>query len=497
MHLEQVYLACLSQASYLIVDPKTRTAAVVDPRRDVGVYLEKAEKLGAKIRHVLLTHLHADFLAGHLELRERTGAVIHLGLKAGAAFAAEPMKDGGSLEFGDVRLMFLETPGHTPESVSIVVYDLAGSRERPQAVLTGDTLFVGDVGRPDLAVGAGLSAEDMAGALYDSLHEKLLRLPDATVVYPCHGAGSSCGKNLSAETSSTIGEQRATNYALRPMSKAEFVRAVTVAQPEVPAYFPVTAGLNRADRPTLDKILGRALRPLPLEEVLRLAREGAQLLDTRDADAFAAGHLEGAVNIGLSGRYASWAGTVLEAAKPIVLVTGTGREEESVLRLGRIGFDRIVGYLRGGVDAAVRSTPLVRRARLTPEELARALASPAPPLVVDVRTEGEWAAGHIQGARHVSLAALVRRVEELPIGSELVAVCKSGYRSSIAASLIARSGRARVRDLAGGMDAWVADVLAAERGDGGRSEVRPSRAARPAREPGRPSGDLQPEETSP
>ncbi len=465
MILEQIYLGCLSQASYLIVDEKTKTAAVVDPRRDVDVYLEKAQALGAQIRHVLLTHFHADFLAGHVELRERTGAVIHLGARARAEFAFQPMKEGAGLELGDVRLEFLETPGHTPESVSIVVYDLSVDRKRPKAVLTGDTLFIGDVGRPDLMVAAGMKAEDLAGMLYDSLHQKLLRLPDETLVYPAHGAGSACGKNLSSDTVSTIGAQRKLNHALRPMTRPEFVKLVTADQPEAPAYFSYDAGLNRSERPTLEAVLGAVLKPLALDEVLSLARSGAQVLDTRDADSFAAEHLAGSINIGLSGRYASWVGTVLEPKSPIVLVAAPGQEEESALRLGRIGFDRIAGYLEGGVKAASgRPSLLVRRSRRTREALARALEASAPPQVVDVRTPSEWSAGHIEGALHLPLNALGQGLARLPRDRELVCACKSGYRSSIAASLLERAGFTQVTDLAGGMDAWSqSQPLTAER----------------------------------
>lgn len=456
MHLEQIYLACLSQASYLIVDEKTKTAAVVDPRRDVGIYLEKAAKLGATIRHVLLTHFHADFLAGHLELRERTGATIHLGVRGKAEYRVQPMKDGGVLEFGEVRLAFLETPGHTPESVCIVVHDLAKDRTKPVAVLTGDTLFIGDVGRPDLMVAAGMKAADLAGMLYDSL-QKLLALPDETIVYPGHGAGSSCGKNLSSDTSSTLGVQRKTNYALQPMPKAEFVRLVTAEQPVAPAYFGYDAGLNRAERETLERVLAAALKPLELDEALRLARGGARLLDTRDADAFAAEHVRGSINIGLSGRYASWVGTLLDPKQAIVLVTAPGKEEESATRLGRIGFDRIAGYLKGGVAAThVRAAELVRGTRVDRAALAKRLAAPKPPQVVDVRTNAEWNAGHIDGALHVVLDDLSKNLAQVPRDRELVVVCKSGYRSSIAMSLLQAAGFERVTDLAGGMDAWSA-----------------------------------------
>jgi len=454
MHLEQIYLGCLSQASYLIVDEKTRTAAVVDPRRDVGVYLEKAAEHGATIRHVLLTHFHADFLAGHLELRERCGATIHLGARGKAEYPVQPMKDGGALEFGDVRLAFLETPGHTPESVCIVVYDVAKDRRSPVAVLTGDTLFIGDVGRPDLMVASGMKATDLAGMMYDSL-QKILALPDATIVYPGHGAGSSCGKNLSSDTSSTLGVQRRMNYALAPMSKAEFVRLVTTDQPCAPAYFGYDAGLNRSERATLERVLAAAMKPLELDEVLRLAKGGARLLDTRDADAFAAEHIRGSINIGLSGRYASWVGTLLDPAQSIVIVAAPGKEEESATRLGRIGFDRIAGYLRGGVQAArARPAEIVRGARVDREVLTKRLAAKGPPQVVDVRTNGEWNAGHIEGALHIVLDDLSKNLAHVPKDRELVMVCKSGYRSSIAASLLRAAGFERVTDLAGGMDAW-------------------------------------------
>ncbi len=454
MHLEQIYLGCLSQASYLIVDEKTKSAAVVDPRRDVEIYIEKARAHGATIRHVLLTHFHADFLAGHLELRARTGATIHLGARGRAEYPFEPMRDGGELFLGDVRLAFLETPGHTPESVCIVVYDRTKDAGKPVAVLTGDTLFIGDVGRPDLMVAVGMKAEDLAGMLFDSL-KKLLALPDETLVYPGHGAGSSCGKNLSTDTSSTLGKQRQLNYALQPMSKAEFVRQVVCEQSSAPAYFAHDAELNRSEHGTLEDMLQRARTPLALEQALRLVREGAQLVDTRHADDFAAEHLRGSLNIGLWGRYASWAGTMLDPAQSIVLVTEAGKEEESAVRLGRIGFDRIAGVLAGGISAA-RAEPslLVRGRRFTPDSLARALASSAPPQVVDVRTDAEWEAGHIAGALHLELNGIEGDAVRIPPDRELVVVCKGGYRSSIGASLLRRAGFERVSDLAGGMDAW-------------------------------------------
>lgn len=464
MILKQLYLGCLSQASYLIVDEKTRTAAVVDPRRDVDVYLEEARKLEATIRHVLLTHFHADFLAGHLELRERCGAKIHLGARAEAQFAFEPMKDGASLELGDVRLEFLETPGHTPESVSIVVRDTVGGTGKPAAVLTGDTLFIGDVGRPDLMASVGASAEELAGLLYDSLHGKLLKLPDETIVYPGHGAGSMCGKSLSSETSSTLGQQRLTNYALQPMGKEQFVKLVTADQPDAPAYFSYDALLNRSERRTLDDVLAASLRPLPLEEVLRLQNVGAYVLDTRSPDAFAGGHLVGSVNIGLGGRFASWAGTLLDKDRSIIVIAEPGQEEEAVVRLGRIGFDRVVGHLGDGI-ASVDERPELKltRVRLAPKELeARLTGEPPHPLVVDVRTPGEWDEKHIEDALLLPLSRLRKEIARLPRDRELVCVCKSGYRSSIAASLLFSAGYEVVTDLAGGMDAWLGKPSAPE-----------------------------------
>jgi len=455
MILEQIYLACLSQASYLIVDEHTKTAAVVDPRRDVAVYLDKAKALGVSIRHVLLTHFHADFLAGHLELRAATGATIHLSARARAEYAFEPMHDGGVLEFGDVRLTFLATPGHTPESTSILVHDLERDRGRPRAVLTGDTLFIGDVGRPDLMVATGMTAEELAGLLFDSLRQKLMTLPDETVVYPGHGAGSSCGKNLSSDTSSTIGVQKKLNHALRPMTKAEFVRLVTADLPPPPAYFAYDAGLNAVEHATLEHVLETALQPLGLDEALRLVEQGAQLLDTRDPDAFAAEHIRGSINIGLGGRYASWAGTLLDPKKPIVLVAAPGKGAEAAMRLGRIGFDRIAGHLTGGVQAAyTRPGLIVHGARLTPAALAERLRAADAPHVVDVRTDGEWNAGHIAGAQHLVLDDLARHVAAVPRGRELVVVCKGGYRSSMGASLLRAAGFPAVTDLIGGMDAW-------------------------------------------
>src|SRR5581483_5359430 len=320
MILHQFYLNCLAHASYLVGDERTGTAAVVDPQRDIEQYLSFAQEHGLTIRHVLLTHLHADFVAGHLELRDRVGATIYLGRAAKTEYAFQPLGDGDRVEFGRVRLQALETPGHTPESISILVFDLDRDDTEPHAVLTGDTLFVGDVGRPDLRVSLGWAAADLGSLLYDSLWQKLLPLPDRSLVYPAHGAGSLCGKAIGRETVSTIGEQRRANYALQPMAKSEFIDIVTADQPEAPAYFVYDAVLNSQERPTLDEALARGLKAMTLEEALQAQASGAQLLDTRDPADFAAAHLKGSINIGLGGQYATWAGTVLSHDRPIVIL---------------------------------------------------------------------------------------------------------------------------------------------------------------------------------
>ena len=454
MVLKQYFLGCLAQASYLIGDERTGTAVVVDPRRDVAEYLDDAADAGLRITHVILTHFHADFVAGHLELRRRTGARIYLGARAEAEFDFTPLRDFDMLEFGDVRLVILETPGHTPEGISIVVYDRTRSDRVPHAVLTGDTLFIGDVGRPDLMASVGLSAERLAEMLYDSLHTKLLRLPDSTVLYPGHGAGSLCGKNLSSERVSTIGAQRRSNYALQAMSKGAFVNLVTADQPPAPAYFARDARLNRRERPTLDEALARELMPLTLEAVLRAQADGAQLLDTRNPVDFAAGHLPGSLNIGLAGRFASWAGTLLTTERPIVVVASRGLEETSVTRLGRVGLDNVLGYLEGGIDAVRAHTDLVRHPiRIESDEL-RTRVGTLP--IIDVRAEAEWATGTIPGSVNIPLEQLRARLDEIPAEGPIVVYCRTGERSSTAASLLEQAGRYEVLDLVGGITAWMA-----------------------------------------
>jgi glyoxylase-like metal-dependent hydrolase (beta-lactamase superfamily II)/rhodanese-related sulfurtransferase len=460
MILKQYYLACLSHASYLIADDKTKTAAIVDPQRDIEQYLRDAKAGGYAIQYVFLTHSHADFLAGHIELRDAAGAKICLGARAEAEFDATRLKDGDRIEFGDVRLEILETPGHTPEGISILVYDLAKNEEKPHAVLTGDTLFIGDVGRPDLLASIGVTADELADMLYDSLTKKLVRLPDETLVYPAHGAGSMCGKNLSNETVSTIGEQKKFNYALQPMSREEFKAIVTAEQPETPGYFVHDAMLNRQERASLEKTLAKSLNALALEEVLRLKNQGAQLLDVRDAIDFEGAHFIGSVNIGIQGKYATWCGTVLNHKHPIIVIAENGTEEEAVMRLGRIGFDNVAGYLAGGMESLGDRPDLVSKIeRITAVALSGQLAANEPPTVVDVRSEKEWAAGHVAGSLNIPLNHLRQRAGKIPQDRPVVVHCEGGYRSAIAASLLAQIGRPDVLDLVGGLKAWAASKL--------------------------------------
>ena len=460
MILKQYYLGCLAHASYLLGDEASSTAVIVDPQRDIQQYLADAESLGLQIRHVFLSHFHADFVAGHLELRDRCGATIHLGACAEAEYAFVRMKNGDSLDFPGMRLQVLETPGHTIESISILVFDLQKDPAKPHAVLTGDTLFIGDVGRPDLRASLGWTANDLGAHLYDSLHNRLLALPDETLVYPAHGAGSLCGKQLSSDTVSSLGDQRRLNYALQPMSKEEFIRLVTADQPDAPPYFTYDAVLNTRERVTLDKNLEQTHNPIDLDEVLRMGDAGAQILDIRDAAEYAKGHVAGSINIGLGGQFATWAGTVLDRAKPIVIIAEPGREEEAALRLGRIGFDHVKGYLHGGMAALADRPDLVwPTERVTAPMIAEELAATDPPLVLDIRNPREWATKHIDGSVNIPLNHLQERIAEIPRDRRIAIHCAGGYRSSVAASILHQYGVTNLTEMVGGLAAWEAAKL--------------------------------------
>ena len=451
MIFEQFYLECLSQASYLVGDEKTGRAVVIDPRRDVQQYLDSAREHGLTIELVLETHFHADFLSGHLEIAKATGAKIGYGSIANPKFDAKLFADGERYSLGDVTLEIRHTPGHTPESISVVVYEHAGDAT-PYGVLTGDTLFIGDVGRPDLLVSVGKTSHEMGHLLFASLRDKLLTLPDSTRVFPAHGAGSACGKNLSTETMSTIGEQRQTNYALQFTNIDHFIDVVTEGQPPAPGYFVYDATLNGQDRPVLDE---RALPTrLSIDEAVKLSQNGAVIIDTRDPQLFAAGHIVGSINVGFAGRYAEYAGAVVTPHDDIVIVTEGGHELEAKVRLARIGYDRVVGWC--DVADLEKSPQSVRQgSRLTAKDFVERRGSVMGLQVVDVRNEGEFKLGSVSGAQNIPVVQLPNRLAELDMSRPTVVYCAGGYRSSIASSLLKRAGFMDVSDVLGGYESIV------------------------------------------
>lgn len=451
MIFTQHYLACLSHASYVVGDESTGRAVVVDPRRDVDVYLAEAAEHGLRIERVIETHIHADFLSGHLELAAATGAVISYGRGADVEFPIEPLEDGQRLSLGEVTLEILATPGHTPESICIAVYEHPDDPV-PYGVLTGDTLFVGDVGRPDLLTASGMSADTLARDMYRSLHGKLLQLPDTTRVFPAHGAGSACGKQLSSETSSTIGEQRQKNYALQEMDEDQFVTVVTEGQSVRPHYFEFDSHRNREFRPLLDEHLPSAIE---IDEVCMHAAAGAILLDSREPADYASGHLRGAVNVGLQGRFAEWAGDILSPERDIVLVGDPAMALESKIRLARVGYDRVVGQLRDLAEVFATRPDLVETSsRLTIEQFAELRGLESGLQLVDVRSPGETANGTIPRAREIPLAALTDSMSGLDRMAPVVVYCASGYRSVVAASVLRAAGFDDVSDVVGGFGAW-------------------------------------------
>jgi glyoxylase-like metal-dependent hydrolase (beta-lactamase superfamily II) len=452
MIFTQYYLDCLSQASYLIGDETSGRAVVVDPRRDIAEYVSDAAAAGLTIELVIETHFHADFLSGHLELAAATGAEIAYSSVAKTEFEIRELADGERIELGDVVLEIRHTPGHTPESISIVVWEHANDDE-PHAVLTGDTLFIGDVGRPDLLSSIGVTREELADQLYDSLHNKLMTLPDATRVYPAHGAGSACGKNLSTDTSSTIGEQRISNYALLAENKQVFFDLVTEGQPPAPSYFLYNAVLNRKDRPVLDESAVPAA--LGFEAFNQLAADGAMIIDGRDPEEFAYGHVAGSINVGLNGRYAEFAGSVIADDVDIVLVVNDGFELEAKNRLARIGFDRVVGFLHFPMMVmADNPDRVVRASRLTAPEFDARRNDINGLQLVDIRNPGEVEHGIIPRASTIPVGQLPGRLDELDPTAPTVVYCAGGYRSSVAASVLRQAGFDDVSDIIGGYGAW-------------------------------------------
>ena len=452
MYFKQFYLGCLAHASYLI--GSEGEAAVVDPQRDVDQYIAEADANGLKIKYVIETHLHADFVSGHRELASRSGAEIVFGRKASATFPHRAASDGDEIKIGKVVLRIIETPGHTPESISVLVIDKEVSEE-PQKVLTGDALFIGDVGRPDLVGSKGYTAEQMAGMLYDSLHEKLMKLDDDVQVYPAHGAGSLCGRNISKETSSTIGEQKRFNYALQPMPRDEFVRMMTTDLPEAPAYFPRDAEINRTGAAALAELP----RPAELspDEVDRLSREDYLILDVRPSPAYGNGHIPGAMNIGLGGQFASWAGTLVPLGTPIVVVADElAGVDEAVLRLARVGIESVRGFLGGGMyawnQAGLKTAAMPQ---IPVDELRYRIEENRRLQIIDVRLPGEYASGHVPGAISVPLAHLEKQVSTISSGLPTAVICASGYRSSAATSVLERHRFNEIYNVVGGTNGWV------------------------------------------
>lgn len=447
MHFKQFYLGCLAHASYFIASDGE--AAVVDPQRDVQQYLDEAEQTNSRIRYVIETHLHADFVSGHRELAERTGAEIVFGAEARAELPHRAVRDGDELRVGQVTLRAIETPGHTPESVSWLI----SGDDEVQRVLTGDTLFIGDVGRPDLAGGRGFTSEQMAGLLYDSIHSKLLALPDEVEVWPAHGAGSACGKNISKERHSTIGLQRRVNYALQPMPREAFVKMMTADLPPAPRYFPMDAEINRRGARPLADVAAPALS---VDEFAARIEGGAVVLDVRDAFAFGTAHIRGAINIGLRGQYASWAGTLVAKDDELLIVSaGKPEADEAIMRLARVGLENVAGWLDGGIAAWCASG---RAVETLPQIDVEELRTRLPEMnVLDVRRRGEYGGGHVPDAVNVPLDELPQRFEAVDPSKPTAVICEGGYRSSAAASILQRHAfEAPLFNVIGGTGAWVA-----------------------------------------
>ena len=451
MIFTQYYLDCLSQASYLVADEGTKQAVVVDPRRDIREYVDDARERGLTIVGVINTHFHADFVSGHLELAQETGAWIGYGEAAVADFEVRHLADGERISLGDVTLEIMSTPGHTPESISVLVYEHADD-EVAYGVLTGDALFIGDVGRPDLLASIGVTAEQLGKMLYDTIQNRLMGLDGAVRVFPAHGAGSACGKNLSTEKQSTIGEQRAFNYACQPMTEEEFLAVVTAGQPSAPEYFVYNAILNRQERGVRE--LDKVVPALSVEEVEAALADGALVHDARDPQDFAAAHLAGAVNVPVDGRMAETVGMVFAPEDRIVIVAPAGEEQEVATRFARIGYDHVVGYVAEPESYFLSHQDDVRHAsRLTVAELDAAVEDGDVQLI-DIRNAGELEAGQIPGSVHIPLAELSRRIDEIDATRPVVAYCAGGWRSSVGASLLRARGFLDVSDVHGGYAAW-------------------------------------------
>lgn len=450
MFFKQFFLGCLAHASYMI--GSDGVACVVDPQRDVDQYIEEAQKEGLTIKYIIETHLHADFVSGHKELASRTGAQVVFGEKAGATCPHKAVKDGDEITLGKVKLSFLETPGHTPESICVLIRE--EGEEFPSKVLTGDTLFVGDVGRPDLAGKKGFTSEQMASALYDSLHGKLMKLDDAVEVYPAHGAGSLCGKNMSTERSSTIGQQRKFNYALKPMSKEQFIEMMCSDLPEAPDYFSAAVEKNKQGAAALEELPKPAA--VPPEGIRKAVGEGVLVLDVRPGNQFGEGHIAGSINLGLGGQFASWAGSLIPIGTKMILVADDDAAvDEAVMRLARAGHEGVVGYLDGGMAAWEKNgLPVVKTAQISADELNKRLSTQKDLQVLDVRRPAEYEGGHVPGAINIPLNELRKNLTKLDKSRPTAVICASGYRSSAATCILKDYGMTDVCNTAGGTNGY-------------------------------------------
>ncbi|MCS7018731.1 MAG: rhodanese-like domain-containing protein [Cytophagales bacterium] len=449
MKIEQLYTGCLAEAAYFI--ESAGEAAVIDPIRETEPYLRLAQERGVKIKYIFETHFHADFVSGHLDLSRATGAPIVFGPTAKAQFDFIEAKDGQTFEVGDVIIKVLHTPGHTPESMCLLLYDENG---KEHAVFTGDTLFVGDVGRPDLLDGVIISKEEQVSNLYDSLNKKIKTLPDDVIVYPGHGPGSLCGKSIGKETQSTIGREKMFNYALQPMTREEFMRIILADQPPAPQYFVKNAIINRTGYEAIDHLLERNVRPLSVTAVELEMEAGALVLDTRNTDAFAAGHIPNAMQVALDGSFAVWVGTLVSDIKQrIVVIADQGRERESILRLARVGYENVAGYLEGGFDTWRQSGMPIATTQVISAEQFEAIFDPNTTKVLDVRRTNEFKNAHLPNAINIPLRDLEKNLHQLNPNECYYVHCAGGYRSMIAASILARNGYENVININGGMDA--------------------------------------------
>lgn len=446
MYIEQLYTNCLAEAAYYI--ESEGEAAIIDPLRETEPYIAMAEKRGAKIKYVFETHFHADFVSGHIDLSRKVGAPIIYGPQANPSYDVINATDGQEFKLGKIKIKVLHTPGHTPESSCFLLFDESG---KENAVFTGDTLFVGDVGRPDLLDGV-MSQDELAGMLYDSLNKKIKTLPDDVIVYPAHGAGSACGKNIGKETFSTIGEQKKFNYALQNMTREQFIEKVTDGIQPPPQYFFEDARINKQGYQSIDSVISKNNKSLSLADFKKAVSEGAVILDTRKPDDFEKGFIPGSINIGLNGQYAVWVGTLLDINQPLVLVTEEGKEEEAVLRLARVGYENVVGCLKGSVNAWDGKLDTVET--ISPEQMRAELAKGVQ--VLDVRKPGEWEVSHLKGATFLPLSNILKNTDELAKSNPYLVHCAGGYRSMIAISMLKKLGfTGRLVNIQGGFGAMV------------------------------------------